>query len=202
MIFFYQKKDSDIQNCLEGVLKDVNLTLRKLHNESGAWDETVTAIVSTILQSDTDNVKSFIVLFGGVLSSKDNSLLRGEGRSGMILTLQWLYHKQLRATLRQLWALCFKSCERTLGKPPYLVVNQDWLTKFHLSNNAPYGAQTVLPCGNGCEATVTGLLKFTTMSNTSPHHPHYGITVHTSANQQYTMNLFHWTSPNCVVSWC
>ena len=121
--------DSDIQRCLEGVQKDVNLTLRKLHNESGTWDETVTAIVSTILQSDTDNVKSFIILFGGVLSSKDNSLPRGEGRSGMILQL-----------------------------------------------------------------------KFTAMSNASPHHPDYRLTVYTSANQQYMMNLFHWSYPDSVVS--
>ena len=192
--------DSDIQHRLEGVQKDVNLTLRKLHNESGSWDETVTAIVSTILQRVTDNVESFIVLVGGVLSSKDNSLLRGEGRSGMILTLQWLFHKRLRATLRDLWASCFKSCERTLGKPPYLVVNQDWLTKFHPSNKAHERSQAVFPTGNGREATITGLLKFTTMFDTSYHHPDYRVTVHTSTNQQYTMNLFHLTSPNDEVS--
>lgn len=124
--------DPDTRNLLEGTQRDIHLILRKLHDHEGAFDQVVTAVVAT----KTDNspfkrdVLSTLVLFGGFLTSKSSSLLKGDGRSGLVLSIQRIFHKKLRDTIRDTWKVHFAGNGSTLAKPPHALADKAWLEAF------------------------------------------------------------------------
>lgn len=121
--------DPDTQNLLEGTQRDINLILRKLHDHDGSFDQVVTAIVSTTTR-DSTSVASNLVLFNGFLKSKSCSLLRGDGRSGLVLSIQRIFHKKLRDTIRGEWKANFAGCGSALAKPPHVVADKTWIEAF------------------------------------------------------------------------
>ena len=203
LIVFYiiicQRMDPQTQRRLELVQQQINLTFRKLHDHNGNWDDCVTALVSTILKEDNDKVLTHLVLFGGVLSSKFNSLLKGNRRYGVILTIQWVFHKQLRQKIRDIWVKHFEKSKLALGKTPHMVVSVNWLTNFQRSRSIPSRIDTpILPSNNRCKILLQGALSFESLSKTHEFGADYSVTIFGDRNYSMEFNLQ--SSPTCVVS--
>lgn len=191
--------DLQTQRRLEIAQQQVNLTFRKLHDLNGNWDDCVTALVSTILRFGNSKVLTHLVLFGGVLSSKPNSLARGNDRFGVILTIQWFFHKQLRQRIRDIWVNHFEKCKQALGKTPHMVVGMDWLTSFQRSRPIPSRIDTpILPSRKRCEILLWDALSFESLSKTHEFGADYRVTIFGDRNYSMEFNLQ--SSPTCVVS--
>ena len=190
--------DPQTQRRLELVQQQVNLTFRKLHDHNGNWDDCVTALVSTILKEDNDEVLTHLVLFGGVLSSKFNSLLRGHKRSGVILTTQWVFHKQLRQKIRDILVKHFEKSKLALGKTPHMVVGVNWLTSFQRSIPVFSSIEApILPSSHRCKIFLEGALSFESLSKTHEFGADYSVTIF--ADRNYSMEFNLQSSPACVV---
>mgnify|MGYP001801115185 FL=1 len=170
----------------------INHILRGLHDQSATngFQDTVTMIVVTVTaggsQDRQHRVESRIIVFGGLLTpTKGNSLLKGNGATGTMISVHWMFNQKIRRALGTNTANPGGYC--------YAAVKQDNLTELVGQSARNLTTQ------DGNRQIKQMVLGYQLLFIPNPGPLNYKLTFALS-NLSPTMNFHLQTSPCCVVS--